>query len=177
MSVNVMSKRSMIVLVASWDTAPDALRAASDLLDLRRQHPRAGEPGDEVLGIWCRPALDGKLPLRHRCDAAPSSGIGVRESFALAGLWSLCWIDGPLFEDTNSPEERRVRLLDTLVERDPESAACGTRRAFAPVFEAHETNASIRSSLRDLQERFPRLVRNTWFVDHCDHGLTSAEDL
>ena len=170
MSLQVMSKRSMVVLVTDWDDAPRAIRAASDLLDIRNPEPRAGRPGDEVLGVWCRAPEDGASPVLSNCEGASAGGLAFRESFSFHGEWSLCWLDGPLFEQAPSTEARRSRLLEFLARRAPESG--GT---FAPVFEANEPRASMRAALHELQRRHPEFVRDELFIDHGDHGLRTAE--
>lgn len=170
MNLQVMSKRSMVVVVTDWDDAPRAIRAASDLLDLRNPVPRAGRPGDEVLGVWCRSPEDGALPVPSNCEGASEEGLAFRESFAFPGQWSLCWLDGPLFEAAPSTEARRARLLEFLARRAPESG--GT---FAPVFEANASRVSMLASLRELRHRHPDFVRDTLFIDHGNHGLRTAE--
>ncbi|MEM8883656.1 MAG: hypothetical protein AAGD14_06300 [Planctomycetota bacterium] len=170
MSIPLMNKRSMVVLVDDWASAPDAIRAAEELLDMRRRDGGAGRPGDELLGVWCRPGAAGPQPATLRNEPDPAAGLSIRASLALCGQWSLCWLDGPLFDGVACSNDRRTRLLDFLVEGMGSASA-----SFAPVYEEHEAESSVRASLHAMQHRHPAFVRDTIYVDHHDDGLRVGE--
>jgi hypothetical protein len=180
---------SLLLIVRSADDVRSAVEAANEfLVHLRRRFPEPREV-DEVLGLWLRRELDADLPawlwldrergLGMRVDApageTPGQGpreadVGVRESFSLSGLWSLCWIDGTLLRESKSPEERRRRILDALV-RDAAAEAASQPGAFFPVFEATEPLDLVDENLRQLRDRYPHLVGGRWFVDDRERGI------
>lgn len=174
---------SMLLLIRSADGIRSAVEAASELLLYRRRAFAEPREADEVLGIWLRPQLDADLPTWFRDGGELGAGarigvqrpteatVGVRESFSLSGLWSLCWIDGTVLREAKSANERRNRIVGALV-----SAAERQPGAFLPVFHETESTQTIGAMLQDLRVRHPDLIPENWFLDHRERGLVAWGD-
>jgi hypothetical protein len=135
---------------------------------------------DELLGIWHRRQLDADIPrvrpVAHQAIDTGARVIGISESVSLSSAWALCWMDGSLLREAQSARERRIRIIGTLV-KDATAAPGREPPTFFPVFDARETSAAIGPALRELWERYPHLVSNTWFLHDRDTGLIGARRL
>ena len=104
------------------------------------------------------------------------SGVGIRESFSLSGLWTLCWIDGTLLRTANSATERRRTIFDSLVGAASASRSVGATESFFPVFVAVDAVESIKATMSELEDRYPQLIGETWFVDDRGRGIVPARE-
>ncbi|MCK9868789.1 hypothetical protein MRI28_03840 [Nocardiopsis dassonvillei] len=163
---------NMLLLVRSVDDVRSAVENVSDyLVNYRRQF--GDEPGsNRLLGLWIRPELEAGLPvlLPGAADVTPtqppSEAVGIERSFSLAGIWTLCWTDGPALRETQDPFELRNRILDALVaDAAPEPAV---PEAFVPVFAEDD---AVETSMAALQARYPRLITEHWYVDDRERGI------
>lgn len=100
--------------------------------------------------------------------------MALQESFSLSGLWTLCWIDGAALREARSPDERRRKILDAFSGQASGPRPPSEVGTFFPVFDAAETSDSIDSAMRELQDHYPGIVGETWFVDHRERGIVSA---
>ncbi|MGC5260711.1 hypothetical protein ACPXCO_06710 [Streptomyces cyaneofuscatus] len=176
---------SMILLIRSVDHTEAAIRQASDYLAHHRRQFTDPHHRDTLLGIWIRSELDADLPASIPCGPSakicgctvdePSrrhpteAPLGIRTSSSLSGLWSLCWLDGPVLRQAHSPQQRRHRILDTLVNDAAPQARPG---AFFPVFDPADSSDIVDQRLAELRSRHPHLIATHWFVDDPERGIT-----
>ena len=100
------------------------------------------------------------------------AGLGIRESFSISGIWTLCWIDGTLFRRAQGSAERRDAVLRTLVGTARASSETG---AFFPVFGAGDPVERVEATMSELEDRYPNLIAATWFVDDRERGIVPVE--
>lgn len=180
-----------LLLVRSVGDIHCALKAANEFLAYQRIH--SGVTGDEVLAIWVKGNLDADLPAWFRfsheverpqvrpvearlSDAVPGEAeLGIRETFSLAGVWALCWIDGPVLRAALSSAERRDTILRRLVDVPYTAGSLTDPGGFFPVFGADEPAALIEAILSDLRARYPHLVGERWFREDKARGIVPAE--
>ncbi|MCK6498262.1 MAG: hypothetical protein L6Q38_02145 [Nitrospira sp.] len=182
---------SVLLLIRNADVLDCAVEAATAFLIHQRSRVAERHPADEVLGIWLRSELDGGLPTWPRFDlelrlgvAAESvagetasgpdpneTAVGIRESFSLSGVWTLCWIDGIPLRQARTPVLRRRTILEVFLTKVADSEFSCEPRSFLPVFQATEKNNSVQATLRDLRNLYPRLIGDIWFVDDREHGI------
>lgn len=184
---------SMLLLVRGADDVRSAVEAASKFLVYQRQRFAESREADEVLGVWLRRELDAHLPAWPWFDrelgagrsidvpgasskvSPGESGVGIRESFSLSGLWALCWIDGTLLSTAHSATERRRTILDSLLGATSASRSSATE-TFFPVFAAADAVESIEATMREFKDRYPQIVGGTWFVDDRERGIVPAQE-
>ncbi len=185
---------SMLLLIRSAGDVRSAVEMASEFLVYPRQCAAEPRPADEVLGIGLRRELDAGLPAWLRLDrelgssvsvdtpgdaskASPGeAGVGIRDSFSLSGLWTLCWIDGTLLRTARSAAERRRAILDFLPGTISPSQSSSATETFFPVFAASDAVESIKATMRELQDRYPKIIGGTWFVDDRERGIVRAQE-
>ncbi|GAB3767835.1 hypothetical protein [Microlunatus parietis] len=177
---------SMLLLVRSLDDVRSAVKDVGGyLVHHRRQFGDPPQPSP-LVGLWIRPELDAGLPALLPCSPSGSDSgrsadgasaqtpadeapVGIRMSFSLAGIWTLCWMDGPLLREAQDAHEYRHRILDGFVAGVvPETAPAG---AFVPVFDPADASGVVEARLSALRARHPRLVAEHWYVDDRDHGI------
>ena len=185
---------SMLLLIRSADDVRSAVETASELLVYRRQRFAEASEADEVLGIWLRRELDADLPAWLWLDRelgggvsidAPGrdtskvslgkSGVGIRESFSLSGLWTLCRIDGTLLSTAHSATGRRRTILDSLLGTASASRPSSATETFFPVFAADDAVESIKATMSELEDRYPQMIGGTWFLDDRERGIVPAQ--
>lgn len=186
---------SALLLVPDADSLDSAVKAATDFLIHQRKRVAARHPADEVVGIWLRRELDAGLPTWPRFDLKPRPGvsiesltgetpsgsnsdetaIGIRESFSLSGIWTLCWIDGTPLRRARTPAERRRKIIEVLLSKTSNSEPSFRPRSFLPVFHATDGSDVIKATIRDLQDLYPQLIGDTWYVDDRKHGIRRAQ--
>lgn len=183
----------MLLLVRSADDVRSAVKAASEFLVYQRQRFEAS-PEDEVLGIWLKNDLDAELPTWLSVDRARGAGItvepcekwrpqavpteaalGIRASFSLSGVWTLCWIDGSQWRSASTSAERREAILRALVQAASTSASSTERGAFFPVFPADDPTEHVDAAVRELSARYPDLIGARWFRDDRVRGIVPPE--
>ncbi|MEZ4393329.1 MAG: hypothetical protein R3A48_19765 [Polyangiales bacterium] len=148
----------MTMLIVVRD--PVALRAAAAYLAHRRGYDSDAGLSGEVLGVWQRPRLDAGLPLWRGYDGpgeAPRGGatVGLRQSFTMAAMWSLCWLDGAPLREVEGRQARRLAVLEHLIERVTGVTPLRQSGPFVPVFDEDEPCEELLEALR---ARHPRLV-------------------
>jgi len=183
----------MLLLIRSADDVRSAVKAASEFLVYRRRRSAEPREADELLGVWLRRELDADLPtwlwFDRELGAGMSSdvpedaskvglgesGVGIRESFSLSGLWTLCWIDGTLLRTAHahSAAERRI-VLDSILGAASASRSSSATETFFPVFAAADAVESIKATMSDLEDRYPRMIGGTWFLDDRERGIVPA---
>lgn len=173
----------MLLLIRSTDDVRSAVEAASKFLVYQRQYVEKPHEADEVLGIWLRRELDADLPdwlwLDRELGAPRDSSkinpgeadVGIRESFALSGLWTLCWIDGTLLRTAHSATERRRIILDSLLGT---AWSANATKTFFPVFAAVDAVESIKANMLVLEDRYPQMIGAAWFLDDRERGIVPA---
>ncbi len=184
---------SMLLLVRSADDVRPAVEAANEFLVYQRQRVAEPRETDEILGIWLRRELDGDLPAwlwldrevgagvsvhvpRDASKISPGeAGVGIRESFSLSGLWTLCWFDGTRVRSAHSAAERRRTILDSLFGTPSASQSSSATETFFPVFAAADAVESIKATIREIHDRYPQIIGGTWFVDDREHGIVPAQ--
>ena len=185
---------SMLLLIRSADDVCSAVEAASKFLVYQRQRFAESREADEVLGVWLRREIDAHLPAwpwfdrelgagmsfdvsRDTSKVSPGeSGVGIRESFSLSGLWALCWIDGTLLSTAHSATQRRRTILDSLLGTASASQSSIATETFFPVFAAADAVESIKATMREIKDRYPQIVGGTWFVDDRERGIVPAQE-
>ena len=183
---------SVLLLVRSADDMRSAAKAAGELVAYQRQRCAGDRETDDVVGIWLKRDLDAELPAWPWADrqlgagllvgpldkrsaseiAMGEAGLGIRESFSISGIWTLCWIDGTLFRSAQGSAERRNAVLGTLVDTARASSQNG---AFFPVFGAGDPVEHAEATMSELEDRYPNLIGATWFVDERERGIVPAE--
>ena len=182
---------SLLLLIRSADDLRSAVEAASEFLVYRRQRFAKAREADEVLGIWLRRELDADLPAWLDRDrgaglsidvprdtskvSVEESGVGIRESFSLSGLWTLCWVDGTFLSTAHSAAERRRIILDSLLGTASASRSSSATEKFFPVFAAGDSVESIKATMSELAERYPQ-ISGTWFLDDRERGIVPARE-
>jgi hypothetical protein len=184
----------MLLLVRSADDVRSAVEAANEFLVYQRKRVAEPRAAAEVLAIWLRRELDADLPawlwLGRELGAGVSvdvpgdaskispgeAGVGVRESFSLSGLWTLCRIDGTLLGTAHTATERRRTILDSLLGTTSASQSSSATETFFPVFAAADAVESIKVTMRELQDRYPQIIGGTWFVDDRERGIVCAQE-
>jgi hypothetical protein len=159
-----------ILLVRSMAEIHTATKAASEFLVYRRLLSQP-EQDDGVLAIWVKSDLDAGLPT---C-LPPNHGLGIYESFSLAGIWTLCWIDGTLMLGARSSAERRDAILCTLVQAQLSSRASSEPSGFFPVFDSNESVEVIKAEVRSLRAKYPQHIGRRWYRDDKQRGIVAAE--
>lgn len=182
---------SALLLLRSSDDMRSAVEAVSEFLVYQRQRLGMPRDTDQVLGIWIRPNLDVGLPTWPCFDAVPAkndkapvkggqtapgcgsgkAAVGIRDSFSLSGIWTLCWIDGLPLRQARSRVECRRRMLDLFLIGASAGQSVTKSRAFFPVFDASEVSDSGDLFLRELRARYPELVGDRWFIDDWGRGI------
>lgn len=182
----------MLLLVRNADDMDRAVKSTNAFSAYRRE--RSGsEQVSQVLGVWLRRELDAGLPSFGCADLVPD-GVGtvkavkgsdpvsesnpttsatelkIRESFSLSGVWTVCWVNGVLGHDAQSPAEQRRAIINAIV-----SPYSREDCRFFPVFQQGESMAHIQNAMRELREQHPKLIGATWFVDDSERGLVAAE--
>lgn len=146
-----------------------ALRAAAGYLSYRRGRDSDAGLCGEVLGVWQRPELDVGIPIWKGFDDAPRArreggAVRLRQSFTMAGMWSLCWLDGAGLREGESRQARRLAVLAHLVERVTGVTLLREDGPFVPVFDESEPCGEL---LEVLRARHPRLVSSRYLrADH-----------
>ena len=179
---------SVLLLIRSADDVRSAVETASELMAYRRHRFAEAREVDEILGIWLRRELDADFPawlwldrdLGVPGDASRISpgeaGVGIRESLSLSGLWTLCWLDGTLLNTAHSATERRRTILDSLLATASASRSSSATETFFAVFAAVDAVESIKATLSELKDLYPRVIGGTWFVDDWVRGLVPAQE-
>ena len=101
--------------------------------------------------------------------------MGIRESFSLSGLWTLCWIDGTLLRTAHSATERRRTIFDSLLGTASASRSSSATETFFPVFAAADAVESIKATMSELEDRYPQMIGGTWFLDDRERGIVPAQ--
>jgi len=167
---------SAVLVVRSADDLVSAIAGANELLRYRRRDVFLNR--DEILGVWLRRELDTDLPVWPTLTPATSTldradgAVGIRESFSLSGIWSMCWIDGTLWSTCDNAKERRGRIVDTLVRAACGEPTKGTLGPFLPVFDRTQDSEPIEATLTKLRARFSALIGETWLLDDPKAGLS-----
>jgi len=168
---------SFLLLIRSAADVRSAVEAASEFLLYRRQRFAEARDADEVLGIWLRRDLDVDLAIEVPGDPSPTPeefGVGIRESFSLSELWTLCWIDGTLLRTAHSATERRRTILDSLLLTGDASRFSSASQTFFPVFAGVDAVEFIRATMSELENRYPDMIGGTWFLDDRESGIVPA---
>lgn len=176
----------MVLLVRSVDDLDAAVSAVNDYLNhLRESLSPASRHDSTLLGIWVRSDLEEGLPeWLHYESATPAAAhgevaqaamsealVGVRTSVSLSGLWTLCWIDGPLLRATDTTDQARRHVLDTFVAATSEPRGSRSGGFFYASFAASRPSTFMAAEVADLRARHPRLVAEQWFVVDDDQGI------
>ncbi len=165
-------RKSALLFVRSTEHVPRAREVVNMLLAAgRRDLPSTG---GEVLGICVHEHLDEGLFAPSEDWLTTSVGVALRESVALAGIWSLCWFVLPRTVGPLGDERRRL-ILDTLdldAAFDPKrSSKC--RLLFA-VWTPEEALQDVSGGLRGLQRLYPAWeIGRESFVDQPEGGVVS----
>ena len=164
---------SALLFVRRTGDVPRAREAANMLLACRRR--TRPSTGGEVLGICVGERLDGELVApRGERPHARSLGVALRESVALAGVWSLCWFELPHLVSLSGADRRRT-LLDALeLDEDRDPGNPDKRCLFLAVWTPAEARHDVRGGLRGLVGRYPALeIGSEGFVDWPERGVVS----
>lgn len=182
---------SVLLLVRNADVLDFAVEAATDFLIHQRSRVAERHPDNEVLGIWIRRELDAGFPMWPRFDLEPRPGValksltgetasgpdpnetavGIRESFSLSGIWTLCWIDRIPLRRARTPAERRRKIIEVFLSKVSDSEPSFGPRSFFPVFHATDGSDAIEATIRELHDLYPQLIGDTWYVDDREHGI------
>jgi len=170
---HVAQVASRLLVVRRADDLASAIAGINQFMGYRRRG--ASDNRDEVLGLWLRRELGADLPM-WPLDPATSTldradGLGVRESFSLSGIWSMCWIDGTLMSACQSTKERRCRVVDMLSRVTSGRSTTGNLGVFLPVVDGAQDTESIEETLAELRARFTGLIGDAWLVDDPKAGL------
>ncbi len=176
---------SMLLVIRSVRHVKSAVEQASDYLIHYRRYACDPCQRDTLLGIWIRRRIDADLPMLlfrgervqgdgrpvddPREDYSPEAPVGVRTSWSLSGLWSLCWLDGPALRENPSPHQRRRQVLDHLVQGAQRTAR--TPGAFRPVFDHTDAHDIVNANLAELRSRYAHLIAAHWYIDNPEHGI------
>ena len=146
-----------LLFVRSVGELSHAVRAVNELLS-RRLAPSWLDP--EVLGVFVGRDLDSRLRVPESRSARPCCVcVTLRESVALAGIWSLCWFDLGSAAVGPRAADRRQKLLDDLVASGPGGRTePGEPRIFLPAFTPAEAQAEVDVLLEELRARYPSLA-------------------
>lgn len=169
----MQNSMSIVLLIQNPDVAARAFDAVSEFLVYRRRLP-AASGGEEILGIWVSSGAGEPWPpgLPDGGGTAGSDPLRIRESCSLAGVWTLCWLEGPALGEVGDSGARRLAVLDALA--GSVSAAAGPAGAFVPVFGEAESPDAIGAALDALRDRYPGLIDGRWSVNDPAHGLVAG---
>jgi hypothetical protein len=148
-----VERAGALLFVRSLAQLPAALGAVSKLV---AQPGWRDSPGNEVLGVVVRKALDAGLT-ETTCgsDRWTHASVSLRESAQLSGLWSLCWFDFTAHEGRGDAACRRTRLLDHLVSASTVRPNAGDPTSFLPVFASAEAGDGVEHLVDRLKARYP----------------------
>jgi hypothetical protein len=170
-----------LLFVRSQGDLSLALQQVNGLLAFRRRC-RWTQCRDKVLAVCFGRDLDSGLPA---CSAAgdpyrttrarptpPGVSVAIRESFSLAGIWTLSWLHGPGLRGTLDRVQQREAIFRAFVDlsEEPDSFA-----SFCPVFAQDESPESVAMEMRCLRERYPLLVGLFRFRQDSSHGVYCEE--
>ena len=164
---------SALLLVRSSDDMRSAVKAVNEFLVYRRQHLGTPRDTDQVLGTWIRRDLDAGLPTWPCFDAVPGktdkapvergqtapgcgsgeAAVGIRESFSLSGIWTLCWIDGLPMREARSRAWMFWRVMSEGSSPASMRSAASTSRSKA------SSIGTTRSSTPSSRQRVAAAVR------------------
>ena len=180
-----------LLLIRSTTDIPFAVKAVNEFLACRRSGN--GLEQDEILAVCLKGDLDAGLPIWHLVDyepgrtpvrvpatggtVPPGAGVGIRESFSLSGIWTFCWVDGPLVRSAGNSAARREAILQILVDTPFPLGSSTEHGVVFPVFSADDTAGSVEAEVRALKARYPRLIGSSWFRDDKVRGLVTAEPM
>lgn len=165
-----------LLFVRSIADIHSALIAVNDFLACRKSYD-CPLPDEEMLGVCIRTGLDTNLPgllhannsFRESTDSNQATHliepeIGIRESISLSGLWSLCWLDGPLFRQAGSASEQRKLILQALVNTSSAFGSSQQPVLFLPVFNKNESAEEIATEVRRLETTRPYVIAPVDYV-------------
>lgn len=160
------STERMVLFVHAATDLEAALAAVGQILARRRRE----EPhlAVELYGAWVDSRLDQGMPPILRsgasCDPGSQAEIVVHESFSLAGVWSLCWIDGPSLSTAPDAGARQRIVVDALAGAARRADVGRNAPQYYPVFPGAMDPQSVRVAFRELRARHPGTVGPTWFL-------------
>ena len=179
-----------LLLIRNMTDIPFAVRSVNEFL----AHRRLGggqEQDDEVLAVCLKSDLDAGLPnwhlVDHECgrtsarvpaaigNSPKGAGMGIRESFSLSGIWTFCWVDGPLLRNAPNADLRREVIVRTLVETPSAMGSSTEPELVFPVFSAGEPALSVEAEVSALRARYPRFVGSRWYRDDRAGGIVAME--
>ena len=177
-----------LIFVRSIDDIHSALMAVNEFLACRRSYDCLQQQ-EEMIGLCIRTSLELGLPGLFWFDGvlAKSSvsgqvphlveaGIGIRESISLSGIWSHCWLDGPLLRNACSASEQRELILRVLVNTRSLLGLSQEPEVFFPVFNKNEPAYEVAAEMRSLQTRYHGLIGLNWLRHDRAWGLTWPDE-
>ena len=162
------------MFVRSADDMRSAIPMVNELLSLRRS---TGAATGVVLGVLVGEELDRSLPETARAEA--ETGVTLRDSVALSGIWSLCWFESRAARGSAESGERRRRILDLVLRGEAARSAGGDpspRRLFYPVVAPSEGRHEIAALHDALEIQYPALtiVRKAFADDPASTGIVES---
>ena len=174
---------STLLLVRSWADVRLTTERVNEFFAFRRTRNGEGN-GGKVIAVWVRSRLEAGLPTWRLVDEASDStakglptttagvpamgGLWIRESISLAGIWTLCWLDGPLLVSSQSLRVKRDALLQVVVNA---SADLGPPGLVFPVFDRDESPESVAAEVRSLKARYPGVIGSVGFHRDESRGV------
>jgi len=143
-----------LLCVRGPEFLPAAIRSVNEYLAVRRgqgMDPAA----DEVLGVWLGGATD-------------ADRVGTCGSVSLAGVWTLCWLDGMFPEGVEAAGERRKLLIRGLPGAEA-SADAGSEGGFVAVVTEGESAPGVIDSLGI----YGAVIRREWLRYDRGRGIVA----
>lgn len=144
---------AILLFVRNWADVRFATEQVDEFFAFRRSRDGEGG-GGKILAVWVRSQLEADLASVNS-EAPEGGGLWIRESISLAGIWTLCWLDGPLLVRAQSFRDKRDRILEVLVNA---SSDLGPPGLFFPVFDRDESPESVAAEVLSLKARYPGVI-------------------
>jgi len=170
----VVNPRRVWALVRSRQDLARVRNDLSDFFATLIRHSGRESPTEDLIGIWINAPLAKQSPhlLTVRCRSTPDRHIDVRQTAALSGIWTVCWLEQA--QEQGPIEVSRLDVLSALVASSGRDQPGGPPSRFVPVFRNDVAARAIHAELDNLREHHPMRLMTPWLQDPASGRLSTA---